>query len=98
MSLLAFNRHRVELDQSHKVEESNDGVDRVNLKPFFCKISFATVSMVVVVVSFAQHKRIERHEVFRGVTHFVIGVANLVCKPVHYGSVYGPHQDVYWDE
>ena len=84
--------NRLQLDDTQLIKKLDKNVHRVYLKPFVTKIGFVAKTVVIVVVAFAQHQKVEWQEVARGIFNLEILVTKFVCKPIDYRTVKRSHE------
>lgn len=85
-TLFQANQHKL-------IHHPHDIISRVDFMPTHAEVGTAAVFVVVVVIGFSHHEKVNRQEVFRGVFLFEIGIAIDMGKPVDDHPVNRCHKD-----
>ena len=89
----------VELNNATPVQHFNDKVSWIDFVPTnSSEIGSRAIFMMVVVIAFTHHQKVERKEVFRCIAHFEVSISVLMCKPVDDRTVDRAHEEVYWQQ
>ena len=89
-----LQRSLVQLYYSYPAKYADDGIDGINFVPPNGKVNAGREFVMVVVITFAKHENIKRHQVTRGIVGFKANVAIFMGKPVNDGAVNRAHKEM----